>query len=136
MNGYRAGALACLGAAVGLLAYGASTGDVRAGFFFIVPFISGTGLVPLAAMLLLLAAFVLWSLGSMRAWQHEAAPEMDNAERLRRADSSEGRGARTRSGGVVLLGPIPIVWGSDRRILPWMVAAGFALLLLGLWLTR
>lgn len=127
VNGHKLAALACLLSGAALMAYAVATGAARVGFFLIVPFVSGTGLLPLAAMALVFAAFVLFAFGSAKDAAH--APPLDAREH------GMGEAPRGRSGGVLLLGPIPIVWGSDRRILPWMVAAGALLLALSLWLT-
>lgn len=123
----RSAALASLLGGVALLLYAVATGEARVGIFLIVPYLVGTGAASALGMLLLLVAAVAWALSAPRA-----APPVERAPQ----DEAPGGRARTRSGGVVLLGPIPIVWGSDRRILPWMVAAGAALLLLALLLTR
>lgn len=129
MRRSRAVAAALLALAAALFAVAALEGDLRVGFFLFIPFVAGTGLVPFLAMLALVAAFVVFAAGSF-------APTPDEA-RARHAPPPEGdaeaRPRRARSGGVVLIGPLPIVWGSDRRVLPWMVAAG-ALLLLLAWL--
>lgn len=114
MRTLRALGLVSLLAGLGLLAYAATTGDVRVGLFLVVPYVVGTGIAPFLGTMLIMAGLVMVFVGGlppMRGW------ERDPAER------SEGS-VRSRSGGVVLLGPIPIVWGSDRRILPWMVGAG------------
>ena len=118
MRTMRALGLASLLAGGLLLAYAAMNGDVRVGLFLIVPFVYGTGLAPFLGMLLVMAGLFMLAASTFTG----ALP------------AGEGR-VESRSGGVVLLGPIPIVWGSDRRILPWMVAAGVALLALALLLT-
>jgi uncharacterized protein (TIGR00304 family) len=126
--GLKTAALAALLAGLVLLAYGFSQGDVRVGLFLIIPFVYATGAAGALGMLLVMAALVLWLVGKARETTRAMPPgwsaDMPPPERT------------TKSGGVVLLGPIPIVWGSDRRILPWMVAAGLALLVLGFLLTR
>lgn len=134
VNGHKLAALASLAAGAALMAYAVATGAARVGFFLFVPFVSGSGLLPLLAMGLVFAAFVLYALGSARDLaDHEAERAFEARPREDEPQAAPER--RARSGGVVLLGPIPIVWGSDRRILPWMVAAGGLLLALGLWLT-
>ena len=40
------------------------------------------------------------------------------------------RTATRKFGGVVMIGPIPIVFGSDERIAKWMIVLGFVLLAL------
>lgn len=129
MTPLRAAALAALLGGVGLLAWAGLAGELHAGFLLIIPYVAGSGWRPFVGMLLLMAAAFLWFLANAR----ETLP----ASRMRHLpeDPAERRFERrheSRHGGVVLLGPLPIVWGSDRRILPWMIAAGALLLLLGL----
>lgn len=132
-------ALAALLAGLALLAYGAIQGDVRFGFFLFVPFVYGTGLLPALGMLLVMIAAFLGFLGvATRRMPDTLSPDdeaydmpPEAAARERGPDvAGATRASSTRHGGVVLLGPIPIVWGSDRRILPWMVALGAAMLVL------
>lgn len=114
-------ALALLG--LGLLAFAAVQGDLRVGLFLIVPYLYGTGILPFLGFLLLLAGGVLALTAGVErapagpAW--EAAPP-----------ATGGARARTRHGGFVMLGPIPLVWGNDRRMLPWLVLLGLGLVLL------
>lgn len=137
VNKLRALALAALVGGIASLAVAASQGDVRVGFFLIVPYVYGQGFLPFLGSLLLMAAALLWFAGSVSDATRPGAGRYvfsgPGAGDSAPWPSDERRAERrSRSGGVVLLGPIPIVWGSDRRVLPWMVAAGAALLLLGL----
>lgn len=131
MRPLRLAALASLLAGLALLGYAVVEGEARVGLFLIFPYLVGTGGKAALGMLLLFGAAVMWAHSATRG----TAPP---AGELLGGDAPPGEARverRSGSGGVVLLGPIPIVWGSDRRILPWMVAAGAALLLLGLLLT-
>lgn len=139
MRPLRLAAWAALLASLGLMAYGVAQGAVRVGFFLVVPYVMGTGFVPFLSMLLLMAAMALFFMSAIpRGAQRERVEPSwrDGPPR----DATGGAYAprserRVKHGGVILLGPIPIVWGSDRKVLPWMIGAGAALLLLGLWLT-
>lgn len=131
MDALRALAALCAVAALGLFGYAVTTGEAKVGLFLIFPYLVGTGGLALLAMALLFAAFVLWTLGTFRDASRSATrvgppPAGEPASREER---------RASSGGVVLLGPIPIVWGSDRRILPWMIVAGAVLLVLAIVLS-
>lgn len=141
MNRVRGLALAALVAGVACLAVAASQGNVRVGLFLIIPYVYGQGLLPFLGSLLLMAAAVLWFMSGFADARRIEPETYSYAPPDRSAGGGAGAGAwpperraerRSRSGGVVLLGPIPIVWGSDRRVLPWMVAAGAAMLVL--WL--
>lgn len=135
MNRPHAAALAALVLGLALLAYGSARGDVRAGLFLIVPFVYGTGLLPALGTLLLMAAALLWFFGHTPR-STTRAPDVEHPAH---ATHDERATRETRHGGIVLLGPIPIVWGSDKRILPWMIALGAAMLLLAalvFWIAR
>lgn len=140
MNKLKALALAALLGGVACLAIAASQGDVRVGLFLIVPYVYGQGLLPFLGSLLLMAAAFLWFAGSVSDMTRGGQTHGRTYDYIP-PDSNGGAAPypgerrverRSKSGGVVLLGPIPIVWGSDRRVLPWMVAAGAGLLVL--WL--
>lgn len=126
MSRLRVAALAALVAAAALLVLAAQRGQLRVGLLLFIPFLVGQGVLAFAGAALLMLALVLWFLGTP---MRPLAPP--GAEWAERGPAPE---RETRHGGVVLLGPIPIVWGSGRA-LPWMVAAGVLLLALALALT-
>lgn len=132
MNRAQSAALVALLAGLALLAYGASRGEVRLGLFLFIPFVVGTGAAAaLGILLLMAAAFLAFAgLASRAAGRWGGAPPGAYDE-----PTAPPRETRSRHGGVVLLGPIPIVWGSDRRVLPWMIGAGALLLVLALLVT-
>ena len=118
-------------------------GELSVHLVVVVPVVSGTGPWALAGFLLLFVAIGTWWWGRVRAarasWgtqAHSARPRgaRDAGEHAgpasRRGEASEPGSEHpgARSGGILLLGPIPIVWGSDRSGL-WQAA------LLGLVLT-
>lgn len=120
----RLAAFALIALGVALLLVAAARGDVRVGFFLVIPFVAGTGLLPFLGTLALMAGVLMLFLGAAAPHaRRDVQPE---------AGAAWEPGRERSSGGVILLGPIPIVWGSDRRILPWMVAAGVLLLALSL----
>lgn len=90
-----AGALALLGLA-GVVAAGVR-GELTFHLFVIFPVVTGTGPFAAAGVVLLMAAAVAAFASAAR----------------RVPDAPPGEPA-ARHGGVVLLGPIPFVWGSDR----------------------
>lgn len=128
MRGIRLFALAALLAGLALLAFAALEGNVRVGFFLIVPYVIGEGVAAFFGMALLFAAATMYLLRRVGAPRGEDDPGWRSAPEDPMAKEPQG----TRSGGgVVLVGPIPIVWGGGK-VLPWMVAAGAALLVLAL----
>jgi uncharacterized membrane protein len=103
-------------AGLACLAYAAATGGVHAGFFLVFPFLVSTSGWALLGMLLLMAALFAWLLGGARRFATLTSPEGEHVERR-----------RASSGGVVLLGPVPLVWSSDRRLTPWLVGLAVVL---------
>lgn len=121
MNASKQGALAALVGGLALVGFAVARGEVHVALLLLVPVVYGTGVAATSGMLLLMAAGILWVIGGARdaADRPEATPRADLAERA----------PDRRGGGVVLLGPIPIVWG-DARVRPWLIAIGLLFLLL------
>lgn len=109
----------------GLLAYAVVTGQAEVGLFVVVPFVVGSGPVPLAGALLVMAGMFGLFAASARSLGPEQPPRP--TEPSPTADEEP----RTEAGGVVMIGPIPIVLGSDRRT-AILAALGGVLVLLGL----
>lgn len=101
-----------------------------------VPVAAGTSPVAAAAALLLLLAFFAVTTAAAGRWLREAA----ETERERRAREQEtapgtpetGREANVKAAGVVMVGPVPIAFGSDPRLLRFTLLLAAALTLL--WL--
>ena len=117
-----------LAAGVALLVVGALRGEVRGGLLFIIPFVYGEGplaaLGALALMAGLLLTFAARFAGAARVGPSRGAAAIPAGER------------RVRHGGVLFIGPLPVVWGSDSRMAKWAAALGLLLLVLALWLLR
>lgn len=107
---------------------GAARGEVSFGLFFIIPFVSGSGAFAGLGMLFLILAMLSWFLSQ----PFEAAP-------LGGLGLPGGQGERrveTKSGGVLFIGPIPIIFGSDAKTARWVSVLGFLffiILLLVMW---
>lgn len=143
------------------LAAAFALGQLRVTFFLIFPVLLGDGVLPFVGMLLLLAAAVAWGVGGFQGlvaqhgepWPRDDRLELEReravpGEVLRgppgfdpRERGGEGAGAGgygpprgvVRGGGIVMLGPIPIVFGSDRGVARRLMVLGL-LLTLGLLL--
>ena len=113
--------------AAGLLLIVASIaeGGARVALVVIVPVVSGSSLTFLLGVALLIAGFLLGFLGVPGSWVEPPASE---------APSEPVGSERSGVGGVVLVGPVPIVFGSWRGTLSrrtrWTLAlAGAALVI-------
>lgn len=132
-----------------LLALSVLRGEGAAGLALFIPFFYGTGPLAFLAVLLFFSGGLCLIAGFLRrladAWEEGAPDEAPlNAGNVWRAlwrgDTSrksgsgspdtrlETAGARTRGGAVVLIGPIPIVYGSDPGIARWMLLLALVLM--------
>lgn len=131
MRAARSLSWALLLAGLASLAYAGLRGDVEVFLVLVVPVVAGTG--PWAGLGLLATiaggAGLLWTSVSTGA-PPEGPTRGPGPGAGREPEASERRSeTRTKGGGVILIGPIPIAWGSDRSTLGWLVVGGIALTL-------
>lgn len=105
MNKYALFSLFFLIAGFVFLFLGFLTGDIEAGFFFIFPFIIGSGIYGFLGIILLFLSFLMFifSLGNRDRFHGNRIDDKDKKSNF-------------KGGGVVLIGPIPIVFGSNWKI--------------------
>lgn len=127
-NFYWYGALLLILAAAVLIAAGIAYGQLHIGFIVIIPVIYGTGPAAILAAVFVFAAFLLFALSAMRGMSGESTDYMQQVEEPGR-DATDHR-QRRRFGGVVFIGPIPIIFGSDRKIGGYMLVAAIVILIL------
>jgi uncharacterized protein (TIGR00304 family) len=118
LNRFTVLAAALFALGIALVALSLLRGEGSAGLFVCVPFFFGTGLLSSLGVLCLFGGMVLLFLGMARNAVLQAQPEGEAP--LQGAGVAPGRPAgappRPRLGGVILLGPIPLVFGSDPGI--------------------
>lgn len=115
------------------LALAAVRGEASLSLVVIVPVVTATGGLGALAILLLVAGFLV----TFVAWPLHAAREVAAApidEPIGVQPPPPGPAAR-RWGGVLFLGPVPIVFGSDARVTRGMLLLGLILFLALLGLT-
>lgn len=100
-----------------LIAGAVTTGEAEVSLFLVFPVISGTGWMFLAGVLMIVVSFILWFVAVGAGWrdsleEHETRPRADR---------------KPSYGGVILIGPIPVVFGSNRRIALIMLMLGVVL---------
>jgi uncharacterized protein (TIGR00304 family) len=115
---------------VALISTAVATGEADVSLVIVFPVFSGSSLLFLLATLLIISSFIVGFV--LMATDPERTEERVEA-------ASEGisrRAPRSRAeyGGVVLLGPIPIAFGSNRRVALIMLVAGviLAIVVLGI----
>lgn len=108
-----------------------ATGEADVSFFLIIPVFSGSSLLFLLGTGLILLSFVV---GFVLLAAGQEAIDSKVGTGLPQAPAARVD-RKTSFGGVVLLGPIPIAFGSDRRIAVIMLILGVAVALLLIGLT-
>lgn len=115
----------------GILVFAVWTGRAEVGLLVVVPFVVGSGPVTLAGVGLLFVGLtgLFFSLGSRRPTgaRRRMAEPMD--EDLDPDGGGNGAEGGFEAGGVVMLGPIPIVLGTDRRAALLALLVGVLVLL-------
>ena len=121
-------ALACILGGGALVAYGAALGQGQVYLVFIVPVFTGSGPIPFAGIALIMLGFVLGflSLARMPLAADGLAPP---AEPVTSASTPLAAPAK-RFGGVVFLGPFPVVFGSDKTMSKYMLVLAVAMTVL------
>ncbi len=123
--------LALFGGGVALIVASVATGEGRLFLFLVFPGIVTGGILGILGFLLIVLAFLV---GFVQSWRGEAATPLAGDQpwepsRTEPPPSGSPRSEipRRRFGGILLLGPIPIVFGTDRKITLAMVVLGIVL---------
>lgn len=124
------------------LVFAATAGQLEVHLILVIPVVSASG--PLAALSALAAMAGLFglfwtTLAPLRPPDRTSRKPRDARQREAGGHAREGQEQRgepvadressTRGWGVILLGPIPIGWGSDRETLAWLVAGAIVSML-------
>jgi uncharacterized protein (TIGR00304 family) len=117
-------ALACVAGGIALLGYSASKGATEAGLFLVFPVVFGSGIEAFAGTLLIIAGIIL---GMMHM---AAAYPAVGGETVPASGPSEGSPPTVKAGGFLLLGPFPVVFGSDKKVTTAMLVLAIVLTLL------
>jgi len=139
MRPLRALAIAMLVGGIALIAIGVYTGEASVGIFLIFPFVMGSGVFSAVGVLLIIGAALVFiydlskSFGAEGgSWEfvgfddEEAEEEEDGPEGK---DRGKGRGqgrktarkGRIKGGGIVFIGPVPVVFGADKKWTEYMM---------------
>lgn len=148
MRWLRLAAIGLFVAGLVLLVAGLFTGDAEFYLVLIFPVVKSSGPLPIAGLLLMVSAFFIWfaSLYSMagspgQADERDASGqgEAPGAPGKGKGPGTEGPGRvgarpRTKVGGVVFVGPIPVVFSNDsvlgKKIAVLASAIGIVILII------
>ena len=115
-----------LAAAAAVIAAGVGLGELHFGLLLFIPVVYGSGLAAGIAVLLVFAAFILFAVAFGRGIEERADLESSySAERRERTTA-----VRKGVGGVIFIGPLPIIFGSDRKIAGYMMILAVVILVL------
>lgn len=116
-------ALLVMGLAI--LAVAIARGEAVVYLVAVVPVVTGASPLALAGILLVFsgffATFLFWP------WYREVDRIESQSGSAGASETVRGGGSQRRWGGVVFVGPFPIVFGSDPQLSRWMLLAGFLL---------
>ena len=117
---------------IALVVAAVATGEADVSLVLIFPVFSGSGPLFLLGVLLMVASFI--AVFALIASGQVDTGLGQGAQDQARPESTSTR--KTKYGGVVLIGPVPIAFGSDKRIALIMLVIGvaIAILVLGLLL--
>jgi len=115
-----------------LIASAVATGEAEVSLFLIFPVFSGSSGLFLLGTLLIVLSFIVGFL--MLAMGQLELQSRDITERTVIGSRAEGRAPEKHFGGVVLIGPVPIAFGSSRTMALFMLVLGIvvAIILLGI----
>lgn len=115
------------------LALGFMENQATLSLFVIFPVVTATGAWSILGIVLMIVGFLLFFLtGPVPV---EFPPSATPTSPSSAAPPSSSPPSSRRWGGVVFLGPIPVVFGSDPKITRWMLVVGVALFVALLVLT-
>ncbi len=119
-------------AGMALIAMAVATGEADLSLFIVFPVFSGSSVLFILGTILVISSFIA---GFLLMTMEFGQPEELAKTASERASISAPR-PKVQYGGVVLLGPIPIAFGSDKRVALFMLVVGviLAVVVLGMLL--
>ena len=129
MNKYKILSLVCFILGVIFLSLGVLSGDVETGFVLIFPVLIGEGFYAFLGFIFIFLAVFLFMLGYRANIQIGLPPSYPHSTE----EKVESKKKTITGGGVVLIGPIPIIFGSNWKIAIVMMILAIILIIIGLY---
>ena len=101
-------------------------GDLQTGIFLIFPFIAGSGVYAFIGFIFIFISILLFISG------FSVPTDLDKIN-LDKENSGSGKKISVKGGGVVLIGPFPIVFGSNWKIAAFLMVLAIILILVVLF---
>jgi len=129
MNKCHILSLFCFIIGIIFLALGFLQGDVEGGVFVVFPFIAGSGIFAFLGVILIIIAILLFMFGFASGIETDQ-PDYDYKEQPPQKKTS------VKGGGVVLIGPIPIVFGSNWKIALVLMIVAIIIIIISFFVFR
>jgi len=131
MNRYHILSLICFISGVAFFALGFLSGDIETGVFVVFPFLAGSGIYAFLGFIFIFIAILLFMFGFVSL-------ATTSSLHVDREDEHVYPKKKTsvKSGGVILIGPIPIVFGSNWKIAVILIIVAILLIITTLFAVR
>ena len=90
-------------------------GELTIGIALIIPFVMGSSLYSFIAVIFLISAFFLFSYGSFLSFADSTSLENEHLS-FSDIDRKKQVDTKVKAGGLIIIGPIPIVFGTSKKI--------------------
>jgi len=122
MNKFHFLSLVCFIIGIVFFILGFLQGDVQTGIFVVFPFLVGSGIYAFAGVIFIFIAALFFIFGfSTRIESDELSLDQENSQPIKKTS--------VKGGGVVLIGPIPIIFGSNWKIAVFLIILAIILIL-------
>lgn len=125
MNKYHLLSLVFFISGIVFFAIGVLSGEVETGFVVVFPFLVGSGLNAFLGFILVFVAILLFMFGFVSSATTSGSLHVDNEDE----DVYPRKKKSVKGGGVVIIGPIPIIFGSSWKIAVIMMIVAIILII-------
>ena len=124
MNKYHLFSLICFIIGIVFFAFGVFSGDVETGFVVVFPFIAGSGIYAFLGFIFVFISVLLFMFSfNSSVGSNDFQADYDGYPPSRKTS--------IKGGGVVLIGPIPIVFGSNWKIAVVLMVLAICIIIIG-----
>ena len=129
MNRYHLFSFIFLIAGIIFFFIGVLSDDVETGFLIVFPFIAGSGIFAFLGVICIVLAFFMYLFAFSVGFRCNDLDEFED-------NNFKSKKTSIKGGGVVLIGPIPIIFGSNWKITVLMVLLAIILIILSVFVLK
>jgi uncharacterized protein (TIGR00304 family) len=129
MNKYHFLSLICFIIGIVFFILGFLQGDIQTGIFLVFPFIAGSGIYAFTGFIFIFIAILLFIFGFTTTYKSDEF-------KIDQENSKPTKNTSVKGGGVVLIGPIPIIFGSNWKIAVFLMILAIILILVAYFAFR